>query len=207
MNIAVWGAGSRRVLVAALVLMSASCGDMTRQGTSPAYLRIDQFTAASGAAPGEVGGTLFSDVETLVDRNGALIPTIFADVAQVSFALGLKNPGPSTGPTTPSANNFITLDRYHVQYIRADGRNSPGVDVPYPFDGGIPGTVSGTLEISFERVRHVAKEEAPLRALRNSFVIINTIAEVTFYGHDQTGRGVTAVGRISVEFGNFGDPE
>jgi hypothetical protein len=207
MTTAVWKAGIRRAGVAVLVLVSTSCGDMTRQGTSPAYLRIDELVAASGATPGEFGGTLFSDVETLVDRDGALIPTIFADLAQVSFGLALKNPGPATGPTTPSANNFITLDRYHVQYIRADGRNTPGVDVPYGFDGGITGTVSGDFTGTFELVRHIAKQEAPLAALVRSPVIINTIAEITFYGHDQTGRGVIATGRISVEFGNFGDPQ
>jgi hypothetical protein len=37
-------------------------------------------------------------------------------------------------------------------------------------------------------------------------VIISTIAEVTFYGHDQTGREVSVVGRLTVDFGNFGDP-
>jgi hypothetical protein len=38
-------------------------------------------------------------------------------------------------------------------------------------------------------------------------VIISTIAEVTFYGHDQTGRAVSAVGNIGVSFGDFGDPK
>jgi hypothetical protein len=38
-------------------------------------------------------------------------------------------------------------------------------------------------------------------------VIISTIARVTFYGRDQTGREVTVTGpQISVNFGNFADP-
>jgi hypothetical protein len=30
---------------------------------------------------------------------------------------------------------------------------------------------------------------------------------VTFYGHDQTGREVSATGNIDVTFANFGDPK
>ncbi len=40
-------------------------------------------------------------------------------------------------PTAPTTANFITVDRYHVTFIRSDGRNKPGVDVPYPFDGAL----------------------------------------------------------------------
>jgi hypothetical protein len=59
----------------------------------------------------------------------------------------------------------------------------------------------------FEIVRHIAKDEAPLKALAFNGVIISTIGEVTFYGRDQAGREVSVVGRIGVNFGNFGDPE
>jgi hypothetical protein len=38
-------------------------------------------------------------------------------------------------------------------------------------------------------------------------VIISTVAEITFYGHDQTGREVSATGRLGVNFGNFADPK
>jgi hypothetical protein len=46
-----------------------------------------------------------------------------------------------------------------------------------------------------------------LAALASSGVIISTIAKVTFYGHDQTGREVSATASISVDFGNFADKE
>ena len=58
----------------------------------------------------------------------------------------------------------------------------------------------------FEIVRIQAKSEAPLAALARNFVSISTIAEVTFYGRDQTGREVSVTGNISVNFANFGDP-
>lgn len=67
-------------------------------------------------------------------------------------------------------------------------------------------TVTGERNETFELVRHVAKEESPLAALARSPVIINTIAEITFYGHDQTGRSVSTTAHIAIEFGNFGDP-
>ena len=59
----------------------------------------------------------------------------------------------------------------------------------------------------FTLVRHQAKVEAPLGALASNFLIVSTIAEVTFYGHDQTGRAVSVMGKISVHFANFADPE
>jgi hypothetical protein len=190
---------------AALILLglaSSSCGDLTRQGQSPAFLILNNFAAASGAAPGEFGGTLASDVITVVKG----IATKFNDLGRVEFQLGLKDPGPATGPTIPSQNNFITITQYHVRYIRSDGRNAEGVDVPFAFDGAFTTTVSDTTQVAFTLVRVQAKDEAPLRALGSNGAVLSTIAEVTFYGHDQTGREVSAVGRISVDFANFADP-
>jgi hypothetical protein len=37
-------------------------------------------------------------------------------------------------------------------------------------------------------------------------VSLSTIARVTFFGTDQTGREVTAVGQISVNFADWADP-
>ena len=191
-----------RIGVLALALFGASCS-AAREGTGSSFLIIQNLEAASGAEPSEFGGTLFSDVLTVVDGN----PTVFADMARVTFRLGLKDPGSLTAPLEPTPNQFITIDRYRVRYIRADGRNTPGVDVPYGFDGGFTLTVStGTVTGAFEIVRHVAKAEAPLGSLINEFTTITTIAEVTFYGRDQTGHEVQVVGRITVDFGNFGDP-
>ena len=63
---------------------------------------------------------------------------------------------------TTSSRSTATASRF----IRADGRNTPGVDVPYGFDGAFTATVSGgEPTVGFELVRHIAKEEAPLAAL------------------------------------------
>jgi hypothetical protein len=211
MTKAVWGAGLRVAAVIGLTLAQVSCGSLTTQGTASSYLIIDSLEAASGADEGKFGTTLSSDVLTVVDDS----LTIFSDVARVKFSLGLKDPGSSSSPNAPSQNNAITIDRYHVRYIRSDGRNTEGVDVPYAFDGAFTVTVLDAAEAGFILVRNQAKEEAPLRALscqtnalcRFNPVLISTIAEVTFYGHDQTGRPVSTVGKITVTFGDFGDPK
>jgi hypothetical protein len=36
---------------------------------------------------------------------------------------------------------------------------------------------------------------------------ISTIAEITFYGRDQAGNEVTAVGMMNVNFGDWADPD
>jgi hypothetical protein len=192
-----------RAAIAAMAFGSVSCGDLTRQGQSPAYLIVQTLEAAQGHAPDEFFGALSSDVFTVIED----VPGVFPDLGRVSFVLALKDPGPPGSPTAPSRNNAITVNRYRVTFIRADGRNTPGVDVPFPFDGAFTVTVSDEATVGFTLVRLTAKEEAPLAALRVSPVIIGTIAEITFYGHDQTGREVIATGRIGVSFGNFADPQ
>jgi hypothetical protein len=83
------------------------------------------------------------------------------------------------------------------------------VDVPYAFDGGLTGTIGAeSTEIGFVLVRAQSKLEAPLAALATGgAVVISTIAEVTFYGHDQVGNDVSVTGKISVNFANWADPE
>jgi hypothetical protein len=195
------GAGGRLLAAALLAAATASCGDVVRQGEGSSYLIIQGLDAASGAEPDEFTGVLFSDTLTIVEE----VPTVFADNGRVTFRLGMKDPALAT---SPSQANFITVNRYRVRFIRGDGRNTPGVDVPYGFDGALTITVGEGDAVSiFELVRHIAKAEPPLAALTVNGVVISTIAEVTFYGADQTGREVSAVGRITVNFGNFGDPE
>jgi len=190
------------------------CTTAQTNGVSAAYLIIDSMQAASGAKPSELGGVLSSDVLTMVkktiDGNQVLVPTVFADNATAKFRLGLKDPGSSQSPTTPTTPNFITITRYHVDFIRSDGRSQQGVDIPYSFDGGATGTVNDTGgALTFTIVRIQAKEESPLQALiqNGGAQVISTIAQVTFYGTDQAGRAVSVTGLISVNFADWGDPD
>jgi hypothetical protein len=197
-----------------LAVIAAGCGQYVRDsGRAPAQPVIMSLEAASGAEPQKFGGTLASDVITNVKRtvNGQEVdvPTIFGDSAQVKMTLILKDPGQAGVTTAPSLLNQVTFTRYHVAYHRADGRNAPGVDVPFAFDGAATFTVGADSAVTagFEIVRNAAKEEAPLMALRASGVIITTIADVTFYGRDQAGNEVSSTGSIQIDFGNFGDPQ
>ena len=188
--------------LSAAVAGSASCTSMVRDSASNSYLIIDSLQGFSGPDDDETGNNLQSDVLTC----GGVIE----DEGAVVFRLALKDPGVPTVPNVMTTNNFITVDRFRVVYLRTDGRNTPGVDVPFPWDGGITVTVraEGTTGASFSLVRVQAKLEQPLRnlAFNRGLGVISTIAEITFYGHDQTGRATSVVGRISVDFADFADP-
>ena len=137
------------------------------------------------------------------------VDTVFNDIGQAIIRLQLRDPGQLGTATTPSAINQVTITRYRVTYRRADGRNTPGVDVPYAFDGAVTFTVpaDGDVTAGFDLVRHSAKLEAPLKALVSGETFISTISDVTFYGRDQAGNTVSVSGSLSITFGNFADPE
>jgi hypothetical protein len=209
--------GRALALVAAAALGApsmAGCTNKQLQGTSPSYLIVNSLSAASGADPSRFGSVLGSDVVTLVKVTGSdgktvEVPTVFDDLGQMDLSLGLKDPGSQSTPNSPTSANFITVTRYHVQFTRADGRNTEGVDVPFSFDGAATATISGSsTTIGFTIVRAVAKTEAPLKALagKSAANTISTIANVTFYGTDQSGRQVTVTASITVDFGDFADP-
>lgn len=107
--------------------------------------------------------------------------------------------------------NDIFFTRYRVTYIRSDGRNVPGVDVPHPFEGGTSFSVpvGGEADQAFLIVRHQAKAESPLSELRQGggALILSVIAQVEFFGQDGTGRQVKAVGNITISFADFADEE
>ena len=202
----------RIIGVAAIVAASISCGDVVRTGRAPVYLVISSLQAAQGNHPTTLVGNLLSDVITNITSPSPCsaaspCPTVFNDVGVAQLRLSLKDIGSPSTPSQPTTNNDVTITRIHINYRRADGRNTPGVDVPYPWDAAATITVpgSGNATIGFELVRHAAKEEAPLIQLRSSPSTINTITEVTFYGRDQVGNEVSVTGLIQINFGNFGD--
>ena len=148
-------------------------------------------------------GNAISDVETVVDD----VPTTFSDLARVRFRLGLKDPGPAGTPTLPTQNQFITIDRYHVRYFRGDGRNTPGRQHALRVRRCVHRD-HRRRELGSRYSRMCGTPRSTKRRSQRSgrtAVIITIIAEITFYGQDQTGHEVSATSRVSVEFGNFGD--
>jgi hypothetical protein len=209
-----------RILAGCMLLAAASagaigCGEAVRSGRSPMVLVINRLEGASGADPATLSSVLHSDVETLVARSQGAeqtsVPTLFADLGQAELRLALKDGGQPGSPATPTDNNLVTITRYRVSYRRADGRNVPGVDVPYAFEGAATVTLDGTgpAVIALELVRVQAKEEPPLRNLRGrgGAVAISAIADVEFYGRDIVGHEIGAAGALSVVFADWADPK
>jgi hypothetical protein len=197
----------RFLALAALVAATTSCGDAVRNGSSAMYLTVTSFVAAPGVLTGTPSfSTNPGTYQSSVGNVSTTPPTVVDDLGEVVLALAQKNV-----LLTPTSNNQVTMSRYHVAYTRADRPNTnppggtPGVDVPYGFDGAMTGTIppSGTLKFDFELVRQVAKEEAPLVQLEGSAVVINTITTVTFYGTDQVGNAINVTASMSIEFGSF----
>ncbi len=193
----------RPVAVAGLALAAlgaSACGSATaREGQASSYLTILNLEAtATDETTWE--HVLASDVQT---RGG-----VIEDDGRVRMAAAMRD---VTNPTGPTTNNAITVTRYRVTYRRADGRNTPGVDVPYAFDGAVTFTVTPGTEqtVPFNLVRVQAKLEAPLMNLRGAGggLVISTLADVTFYGRDQAGREVSVTGTIGVNFADWADKE
>lgn len=198
-----------RCRIGAAVMLTAACAATGRPGASGSYLIVESLVAASGARPSAFSGTLGSDVQTMVTMGGGgtpeRVPTVLEDMGQARFRLAMKDP-----TVTASAVNAITLTRYRVVFRRTDGRNTPGVDVPFGFDGALTLTVAeGPASVDFTLVRMQAKSEPPLRALigGGGALAISTMADITFYGTDQAGRAVMVSARISVTFADWLDPD
>jgi hypothetical protein len=196
-----------RTALGALLVTSTGCGDVVRQGRSPAFLVIDTLTAARGSTPANFSATLSSDVITNVTTPlpcsvTAPCRTTFNDLGRAVLSMAMKD-----ATLQPTTNNQMTIRRYRVDYSRSDGRNVPGRDVPYGFDGALTATIpaGGAATVGFEIVRNVAKEEAPLVQLINGANFLDTIVTITFYGTDQVGNAVSVTGSILVTFGNFAD--
>ena len=188
-----WTGLGRTVGLALCLALVGSCNELARTDRAASFLVIVELSG------GTEGLTVFrSDVLT-----GG---TVFEDLGQLTARLALKDPGPSTSPAAPSSANWITIDRYRVVYVRTDGANAPGVDVPVPFEGAMTFTTTGAAaSAEFTLVRASAKLQAPLVALQNGGGLIYTVAEVTFFGHDQTGTEIIANGRITVNFADWAD--
>jgi len=195
--------------LALLVGTTMACGDVVRQGQSPVSLVVNSLTAGQGRTSGSTvfSGLLLSDVITNVTAPPPCsvtspCQTYFDDIGQITIGSAMKDIS-----VAPSANNVVTFSRYHVTYHRSDGRDTPGVDVPYAFDGALTLTVpgGGVATGTFEIVRHVAKLETPLVQLQTNAVVITTLAEVTLYGTDRVGNDVSVTGSIQINFGNFAD--
>jgi hypothetical protein len=187
----------RLSLVAMAVLGLGACtASHATQDNAPVILRI---VSVNGEAP------LISDVSD----DGV----VTADIVTVTVANRAKNPG----VVTPQVNMAVFMERYEVTYTRSDGRNVPGVDVPFAISGPLSGVVdvadSGdTLNLAVEVVRIQQKLEPPLRNLRGPLpdtlggtaIALSVVARITVYGSTTVGQVVSDSATLQIDFADFG---
>ncbi len=188
--------------LAALALLAWACNPVEDDSKSPTMIVIEAVRGTDSA--GKTADYLQSDV-VKVDAT-TLAQTIFADVALATLRAATLDPKPVAGVSQWSD---ITLTRYVVSYSRTDGKNSPGVDVPYPFEGSMSILLrtSVSTDVGFIVVREVAKTEPPLvnLAANRAEGVIQCRAQIDFYGQDMTGKKVKATGYLTVFFANYAD--
>ncbi len=183
-------------LLAASIFLPA-CNPLEDESRSNSILVVENITSKDMS--GSDAGFLQSDVAK--DDS-----SITADTAKATLSARLMDPAPLLGT---SQYNDIIVTRYVVSYSRTDGRNRPGADVPFPFEGSLSTLVriDSTAIVNFVVVREAAKLEAPLLNLRDSAYgdILNMTAKIDFYGHDLANRAVKATGYLTVYFANYID--
>lgn len=188
--------------VLTIIFFLLSCNPLEDETQSDSILVVVNMTGTT--IEGSEVNFLQSDVVS-VDPDTEL-SSVAADAAKATFTVELMDPASTLGP---SHYNNILVTRYTVTYIRSDGKNTEGVDVPYFFEGSFSTLVEidSTVEVSFVIVREVAKLEPPLLNLREGRGegAIEVTAKVDFYGHDMTNNKIKATGYLTIFFANYTD--
>lgn len=107
------------ILIFSLMGFCIYCNKVEKDNAAGIILRVSSISAKS--SNGDTGNILYSDVS----YRGGLVN----DVADIQFSANMMNPS-----LQPSIFNNVLLTRYRVTYKRPDNRNTPGTDVPFPFD-------------------------------------------------------------------------
>jgi hypothetical protein len=183
------------LIIVALAL--AACNAVENQSTSGTMLEIHGLTG-NDLQGNEGSTTVFSDVIT----NGSIInDNCVAELEAVPL-----DPLIDVSLITPYMN--VLVDQIDVEFRRTDGRNVEGVDVPYRFTQPMSMLVPvfESSKIPFVLIRHMAKEQAPLLALRDNIEVLQLVAVVTIHGKDLGGHRLAPVtGYVSVWCANFAD--
>ena len=183
------------------VLLLFSCNPLENETESASLLVLQDLTGTD--IDGSTVNYLQSDVQN-IDSDGQ--PYIEANSATATLKVSLLNP---TTTAESSQYNSVTINRYVVSYSRSDGHNTPGVDLPYSFEGSLSVQIDvGSTEIiAFIIVREVAKLEPPLINLveGGEEVVLQVTAKVDFYGQDMVNNKVKATGYLNIFFANYTD--
>jgi len=197
-------AGSHGVKALAIVgfAMATACAAGNPASSRSSFeLVVERIGAAGSDSTGDA-------YRAFVESDVATAGGVVQDTVRATLRLVAKDPSILPGPAAPTAAVFATIDRYRVRYVRSDGRDVPGVDVPHPWDGALALLVSfDGATGDFVLVRASAKLEPPLVKLRGGGgdVVINALAYLTFYGRDHAGARVEATGAVAIEFADRSD--
>jgi hypothetical protein len=196
------------ISLSAMAMILACTAETAKEDSTNTFVTVISMQGLSGGAGGTADDELNSDV-CIGSLNA--FPTsscsIQEDQATVTMRASPKNQIQQTATTV---FNDLVFTRYRVTYVRADGRNVAGVDVPYPFDGAmqlfLPADGSDN-SASFVIVRIQAKEEPPLSNLKGQGgqAAISALAQVDFYGADNAGRSIMATGYLNIHFADWVD--
>jgi hypothetical protein len=185
------------IVIVSAVLLFTSCNPIENKSKSASMLTVENLQGTD--SNGQAASYLQSDV--LKSDS-----TVTADTAAATLSAASLDPDPLMGT---SQYSDILVTRYTVSYSRTDGKNVPGVDVPYPFEGSLSVLVKSGSSATFSLivVREVAKLEPPLVALADSRAegVLQVTARIDFYGQDLARRTVTATGYLAIFFANYAD--
>ncbi len=188
------------ILALPLLLLLTSCNKVENHSRSASLLILENLVGTD--ATGTEANFTQSDVLKVDTTTGS--GTVVADTAAATFRVQSLDPAPILGA---SPYYDVTLNRYTVSYSRTDGKNNPGTDVPYPFEGSLTAVVpqGGTATVDFVLVREAAKLEPPLIRLVDlgAEVVLTATARIDFYGHDLAQNQVKATGYLTVYFANY----
>ncbi len=184
------------LVILPVFLILSACNPIEDETRSSSFLIVEKIQGQD--YEGNTTDYLQSDV---IKNN-----SVFADVATATLRASTLDPAPMLGT---SQYNDIVLTKYTVSYSRTDGKNTPGIDVPLPFEGTLSVLlrVGSSTGVSFVIVREVAKMEPPLIALAEGRAegVLQVTARVDFYGHDLANRNVKATGYLPIYFANYVD--
>lgn len=189
---------------------------MTRCARHQTVLVLTALAALVGCTPKPETVIVIESI-TAIDTDGEPIGDLFSDVCRGSSgSCVVTNDNALVRMTARAEDPFtdisrfgdIIIERYRVTYVRADGRNTPGVEVPHAFDGALNFRVPVGAPASqqFMVVRPQAKLEPPLRNLAGGggVIVLSVIAQIDFYGRQLvTDRAVTARGFLNITFADF----
>lgn len=188
------------VVVAGLALATSCTPDYGDESQAPVLIRITEVEGDAG------GGGEGSGIGTVLNSDVSVEGSIFNDNATLTVVNIPKNQG---ADLVPGRLNDVVLERYEVRYVRSDGLDREGVDVPFritgPMNAIVP--VNGSADVPITVVRHQAKLEAPLANLSagGGALVLTTNARITVHGRTLSGKAVSAQGGLQITFADFAD--